>query len=75
MTMTTTTTTTTTTTVDASTEAPLTVADRCDRCCAQARVRVRFSTGHLLFCGHHSARHAVAIAALAAAELTGDGSR
>jgi hypothetical protein len=27
--------------------------DRCDRCSAQAYVRVNGSTGDLLFCGHH----------------------
>ena len=32
----------------------LTQADRCDRCGAQARVRVLLSTGDLLFCAHHS---------------------
>ncbi len=32
----------------------LTAADRCDRCGAQARVRVVLSTGDLLFCAHHA---------------------
>lgn len=27
--------------------------DRCDRCSAQAYVKVKGSTGDLLFCGHH----------------------
>ena len=27
--------------------------DRCDRCSAQAYVKVNGSTGDLLFCGHH----------------------
>lgn len=31
----------------------LKVADRCDRCGAQAFVLVKGSTGDLLFCGHH----------------------
>ena len=32
----------------------LTVLDRCDRCGADARVRVVFSSGvELQFCGHH----------------------
>ena len=31
----------------------LKVADRCDRCGAQAFVMVKGSTGDLLFCGHH----------------------
>lgn len=32
----------------------LTAADRCDRCGAQALVRVVLSSGELLFCGHHA---------------------
>ena len=32
----------------------LTAADRCDRCGAQARVRVVLTTGDLLFCAHHA---------------------
>jgi hypothetical protein len=32
----------------------LTHADRCDRCGAQARVRVVLTTGDLLFCAHHA---------------------
>ena len=32
----------------------LTAADRCDRCNAQARVRVVLANGELLFCGHHA---------------------
>lgn len=32
---------------------PLTLADRCDRCGAQAFVRVEFVEGSLMFCGHH----------------------
>ena len=31
----------------------LTLADRCDRCGAEAKVRATFTTGDLLFCGHH----------------------
>jgi hypothetical protein len=27
--------------------------DRCDRCSAQAYVKVKGSTGDLMFCGHH----------------------
>ena len=35
----------------------LTILDRCDRCLANARVRVVFSSGaDLLFCGHHGRR-------------------
>jgi hypothetical protein len=36
---------------------PLTAADRCDRCGAQARVRVVLATGDLLFCAHHARAH------------------
>ena len=32
----------------------LSAADRCDRCGAQARVRVVLASGDLLFCGHHA---------------------
>ncbi|MCW2615599.1 MAG: hypothetical protein JWN08_2593 [Frankiales bacterium] len=32
----------------------LTAADRCDRCGAQAFVRVLLTSGDLLFCGHHA---------------------
>jgi hypothetical protein len=39
--------------------APLTAADRCDRCGAQAYVRVTLETGgELLFCAHHGREHA-----------------
>ena len=31
----------------------LTLQDRCDRCSAQAFVRVEGTGGELLFCGHH----------------------
>src|SRR5690606_27884370 len=41
------------TNVTTTTTAPLTAADRCDRCNAQAYVRVVLSVGELLFCGHH----------------------
>lgn len=36
----------------------LTTADRCDRCGAQAFVRVELSSGtDLVFCGHHARQH------------------
>ena len=36
----------------------LTVADRCDRCGAQAYLRVTMpSGGELLFCAHHARAH------------------
>ena len=37
----------------------LSAADRCDRCGAQAYVRVTMSNGfELFFCAHHSREHA-----------------
>lgn len=45
----------TTTVID---EAALTAADRCDRCGAQAYLRVTLASGHdLLFCAHHARTH------------------
>lgn len=43
---------------------PLTVQDRCDRCSAQAYVRVMMSANGLemLFCGHHFEKNAAALA-------------
>jgi hypothetical protein len=39
--------------------ATLSAADRCDRCGAQAYVRVTLASGfELLFCAHHSKEHA-----------------
>lgn len=43
-------------------DAPLEAADRCDRCGAQAKVRLQFVAGDLLLCQHHSREHADAIA-------------
>ncbi|NCT90011.1 hypothetical protein GXB85_03445 [Cellulomonas sp. APG4] len=48
-----------------TTTSPLTAADRCDRCGAQAYVRVVLPTGELLFCAHHARRHAPAFSDLA----------
>ncbi len=39
-------------------KAPLSAADRCDRCGAQAYVRVFLAGGELLFCAHHYREHA-----------------
>jgi formylmethanofuran dehydrogenase subunit E len=39
-------------------KAPLSAADRCDRCGAQAYVRVTLPSGELLFCAHHYREHA-----------------
>lgn len=45
---------------------PLTAADRCDRCGAQAYVRaVLLAGGELLFCAHHGREHAEALRPLA----------
>jgi hypothetical protein len=44
-------------TVTPAAPASLTPADRCDRCGAQARVRVVLAAGDLLFCAHHAKAH------------------
>jgi hypothetical protein len=45
---------------------PLTAADRCDRCGAQAYVRVLLQdSGELLFCAHHNRQHAPVLAKVA----------
>ncbi len=47
--------------------APLTAADRCDRCGAQAYLRVELqSGGELLFCAHHAREHGEALKEIAA---------
>ncbi|MCY7372838.1 MAG: hypothetical protein LH461_03950 [Spirochaetaceae bacterium] len=39
---------------------PLTATDRCDRCGAQAYIRVTLTSGgELLFCAHHGRAHEV----------------
>ena len=39
-------------------QSPLTASDRCDRCGAQAYLRVELqSGGELLFCAHHARQH------------------
>jgi hypothetical protein len=44
----------------------LTAMDRCDRCGAQAYVRVLFpGRRELLFCAHHNRQHAAALAKIA----------
>ncbi len=46
------------TTATAQSAAPLTAVDRCDRCGAQAYLRVQLqSGGELLFCAHHAREH------------------
>lgn len=53
--------------VTATLASPLTIADRCDRCGAQAYVRVMLvSGGELLFCAHHGREHTPALADLSA---------
>ena len=48
------------------TRSPLTVADRCDRCAAQAQVRVFLESGsELQFCGHHFREHEVRLRSVA----------
>jgi hypothetical protein len=45
---------------------PLTSADRCDRCGAQAYLRVTLSSGgELLFCGHHGNEHSAKLSQVA----------
>ena len=45
----------------------LTAADRCDRCGAQAYVRVILSSGgELLFCAHHARRYEPTLKTMAA---------
>ena len=45
----------------------LKAADRCDRCGAQAYIRVVLAGGgDLLFCGHHGRRHEAKLRPLAA---------
>jgi len=45
-------------TVVATAELSLTAGDRCDRCGAQAYVRVELTEGaELLFCAHHARQH------------------
>jgi hypothetical protein len=45
---------------------PLTALDVCDRCGAQAYVRVLLpNSGELLFCAHHGREHAEALAKVA----------
>lgn len=59
-------------------ERPLTTADRCDACGAQAFVRVVLAAGELLFCAHHARANMAALEKQAlfiqdeSARLTGD---
>ncbi|MBF0696224.1 MULTISPECIES: DUF7455 domain-containing protein [Actinomyces] len=42
---------------DQAQQRPLTTADRCDVCQAQAYVRAVMLTGELFFCAHHARQH------------------
>ena len=56
------------TTATAPTQAVLTAGDRCDRCGAQAYLRVELqSGGELLFCAHHAREHGDKLREVAAA--------
>ena len=45
-------------TATAPSDIPLSAIDRCDRCGAQAYLRVRLQAGgELLFCAHHAREH------------------
>jgi putative intracellular protease/amidase len=55
------------TTAVATGAAALSAADRCDRCGAQAYLKVELlSGGELLFCAHHAREHGDALKAVAA---------
>jgi Zn ribbon nucleic-acid-binding protein len=48
------------------TRTPMTASDRCDRCGAQAHVRVFLESGTALqFCGHHFREHEVRLRSVA----------
>ena len=50
--------------------AALTAADRCDRCGAQAYLRVELqSGGELLFCAHHAREHGEKLQEVAASVI------
>lgn len=51
--------------VTTTTTEALTVADRCDRCGAQAYVRVLLPAGELYFCAHHARAHSEAFTPVA----------
>jgi len=54
------------TTAVASSAAALTASDRCDRCGAQAYLRVELGEGaELLFCAHHAREHGEKLRAIA----------
>jgi hypothetical protein len=58
------------TTAVAPAASALTAADRCDRCGAQAYLRVELvSGGELLFCAHHAREHNDALREVAASMI------
>jgi hypothetical protein len=58
-------------TLTTSTEIPPSAADRCDRCGAQARVRVVLpGGGDLVFCGHHARQYDTTIRSVAVQVVT-----
>jgi hypothetical protein len=62
------------TTAVATGAAALSAADRCDRCGAQAYLKVELlSGGELLFCAHHAREQAEKLQAVAAAIHDGSG--
>ena len=55
-------------TLQTSNSQPLTAFDRCDRCGAQAYLRVELAGGgELLFCAHHSREHGDKLRSIAVA--------
>jgi hypothetical protein len=49
------------------TASPLTAADRCDRCGAQAYIRATLASGsELLFCAHHAREYETGLKAIEA---------
>ncbi|MDP4014435.1 MAG: hypothetical protein U0990_05095 [Candidatus Nanopelagicales bacterium] len=51
----------------ATTVTELSAADRCDRCGAQAYVRVLLTSGQdLIFCAHHFSEHSTVLSGIAA---------
>lgn len=52
-----------TTQTETKPESKLTVADRCDRCGAQARVTFAIGVGEIQMCKHHGDEHAPALTA------------
>jgi hypothetical protein len=54
----------------APSSASLSAADRCDRCGAQAYLRVELqSGGELLFCAHHAREHGAKLREIAAHDV------